>query len=156
MDKNHIILFEPEIPQNTGNIIRLCANTGFILHLVEPLGFIFNSSKMRRAGLDYHEFTSVVIHKTWQECSNYFTQGNIYALTTKGTTRYDQPKFNQGDAFLFGSETRGLPEKILNTFSDQKKLRLPMFKNSRSMNLANTVSVMVFEAWRQNNFNGGT
>ncbi|MBN3860587.1 MAG: tRNA (uridine(34)/cytosine(34)/5-carboxymethylaminomethyluridine(34)-2'-O)-methyltransferase TrmL [Neisseriaceae bacterium] len=153
---NHIILFEPEIPQNTGNIIRLCANTGFTLHLVEPLGFIFNSRKMRRAGLDYHEFTSVIIHKTWQECLDCFTQENkIYALTTQGTTRYDQPQFKEGDAFLFGPETRGLPDYILESFSDQQKLRLPMVKGSRSMNLANTVSVMLFEAWRQNNFEGG-
>ena len=115
---NHIVLYEPEIPQNTGNIIRLCANTGFTLHLIEPLGFTFNSSKMRRAGLDYQNYTTTIIHKTWHNCLDCFAnnQTKFYALSTKGHTRYDSPQFHDGDVFVFGPETRGLPRELLKSF----------------------------------------
>ncbi|MFH4354354.1 MAG: tRNA (cytidine(34)-2'-O)-methyltransferase [Neisseriaceae bacterium] len=150
----HIILFEPEIPQNTGNIIRLCANTGFTLHLVEPLGFIFNSSKMRRAGLDYHEFTTVYLHADWQECRAALPNSTFYALTTKAHIRYDSPCFPDEAAFVFGPETRGLPDTLLDSFPAQHRLRIPMLPLSRSMNLSNAVAVMLFEAWQQRNFVG--
>lgn len=155
---NHIVLYEPEIPQNTGNIIRLCANTGFTLHLIEPLGFTFNSSKMRRAGLDYQNYTTTIIHKTWHNCLDCFAnnQAQFYALSTKGHTRYDSPQFHDGDVFVFGPETRGLPRELLKSFfTEETILRLPMHVGMRSLNLANTVAVIAFEVWRQQNFKNG-
>lgn len=150
-----IVLYQPEIPPNTGNIIRLCANTGCDLHLVKPLGFPLDSAKMKRAGLDYHEFANLTVHENWDECAAALAGRRIFALTTKGNTRPDQVAFAPDDVFLFGAETRGLPADILNALPDTQKIRFPMLPNNRSMNLSNTVAITVFEAWRQNGFAGG-
>ena len=150
-----VVLYQPEIPPNTGNIIRLCANTGTELHLVKPLGFPFNQTQMTRAGLDYHEFAALSVHEDFVACCNALKGRRIFALTTKGQTRPDEVTFQAGDVLLFGSETRGLPAEILDRLPEQQKLRLPMMSGSRSMNLSNAVAVMVFEAWRQNNYIGG-
>lgn len=150
-----IVLYQPEIPPNTGNIIRLCANTGADLHLVKPLGFPLDSAKMKRAGLDYHEFAKLTVHEDFAACLKALEGRRIFALTTKGTTRPDKAAFQPGDVFLFGPETRGLPAEILDTLPAGQKLRLPMLPDSRSMNLSNTVAVMLFEAWRQNDYRGG-
>lgn len=150
-----VVLFQPEIPPNTGNIIRLCANTGADLHLVKPLGFPLDSAKMKRAGLDYHEFAALTVHESFADCLNALEGRRIFALSTKGKSRYDQARFQAGDVFLFGPETRGLPSDILDALPPEQKLRLPMQQGSRSMNLSNTVAVMLFEAWRQNDFEGG-
>lgn len=150
-----IVLYQPEIPPNTGNIIRLCANTGADLHLVKPLGFPLDSAKMKRAGLDYHEFAKLTVHEDFAACLKALEGRRIFALTTKGTTRPDKAAFQPGDVFLFGPETRGLPAEILDTLPAGQKLRLPMLPDSRSMNLSNTVAVMLFEAWRQNDYQGG-
>ncbi|MCF7520922.1 tRNA (uridine(34)/cytosine(34)/5-carboxymethylaminomethyluridine(34)-2'-O)-methyltransferase TrmL [Neisseria sp. ZJ106] len=150
-----IVLYQPEIPPNTGNIIRLCANTGADLHLVKPLGFPLDSAKMKRAGLDYHEFAKLTVHENFADCLQALEGRRIFALTTKGTTRPDRADFQAGDVFLFGPETRGLPAEILDSLPPQQKLRLPMLPDSRSMNLSNTVAVMLFEAWRQNDYLGG-
>ena len=154
---NHIILFEPEIPQNTGNIIRLCANTGFYLHLVEPLGFVFSSRKLRRAGLDYHALARINIYSSWSGCQNALAHTSLYALSTKGTTRYTEANFKTENdiALLFGPETRGLPPSILDSLALERVLRLPMQQESRSLNLSNTVAVMAYEVWRQQSFTGG-
>lgn len=150
-----VVLYQPEIPPNTGNIIRLCANTGADLHLVKPLGFPLDSSKMKRAGLDYHEFAHLTVHENFIDCLQALAGRRIFALTTKGHTRPDQVGFQTGDVFLFGPETRGLPAEILDSLPQEHKLRLPMMANSRSMNLSNTVAIMLFEAWRQHDFLGG-
>ena len=150
-----IVLYQPEIPPNTGNIIRLCANTGADLHLVKPLGFPLDSTKMKRAGLDYHEFAKLTVHEDFEACLKALEGRRIFALTTKGKTRPDKAEFRSGDVFLFGPETRGLPAEILDTLPAEQKLRLPMLPDSRSMNLSNTVAVMLFEAWRQNDYQGG-
>lgn len=150
-----VVLYQPEIPPNTGNIIRLCANTGADLHLVKPLGFPLDSAKMKRAGLDYHEFARVSVHESYAECLAALAGRRIFALTTKGRTRPDQVSFQAGDVFLFGPETRGLPAEILDGLPQERKIRLPMKAGSRSMNLSNTVAVIVFEAWRQNGFSDG-
>ncbi|WP_416191619.1 tRNA (uridine(34)/cytosine(34)/5-carboxymethylaminomethyluridine(34)-2'-O)-methyltransferase TrmL [Neisseria sp. CCUG12390] len=151
-----IVLYQPEIPPNTGNIIRLCANTGAELHLVKPLGFPLDSAKMKRAGLDYHEFAKLTVHEDFAACLKALEGRRIFALTTKGTTRPDKAAFQPGDVFLFGPETRGLPAEILDSLPAGQKLRLPMLPDSRSMNLSNTVAVMLFEAWRQNDYQGGS
>ncbi|MDO5685806.1 MAG: tRNA (cytidine(34)-2'-O)-methyltransferase [Neisseria sp.] len=151
----HIVLYQPEIPPNTGNIIRLSANIGAALHLVKPLGFPLDSAKMRRAGLDYHEFSAMHVHENWAECLAVLDGRRMFALTTKGRTRYDMPRFADEDVFVFGPETRGLPSDILETLPETAKLRLPMCADNRSMNLSNTVAVTLFEAWRQNGFTGG-
>ncbi len=150
-----VVLYQPEIPPNTGNIIRLCANTGADLHLVKPLGFPLDSSKMKRAGLDYHEFAKLAVHENFADCLKAMAGRRIFALTTKGSTRPDKAVFQAGDVFLFGPETRGLPAEILASLPAEQKLRLPMLPGSRSMNLSNTVAVMLFEAWRQNGYAGG-
>ena len=150
-----VVLYQPEIPPNTGNIIRLCANTGADLHLVKPLGFPLDSSKMKRAGLDYHEFAKLAVHENFADCLKALAGRHIFALTTKGSTRPDKAAFQAGDVFLFGPETRGLPAEILASLPAEQKLRLPMLPGSRSMNLSNTVAVMLFEAWRQNGYAGG-
>ncbi|WP_049260207.1 tRNA (uridine(34)/cytosine(34)/5-carboxymethylaminomethyluridine(34)-2'-O)-methyltransferase TrmL [Neisseria bacilliformis] len=150
-----VVLYQPEIPPNTGNIIRLCANTGADLHLVKPLGFPLDSAKMKRAGLDYHEFARVSVHESYTECLAALAGRRIFALTTKGRTRPDRVSFQAGDVFLFGPETRGLPAEILDGLPPERKIRLPMKSGSRSMNLSNTVAVIVFEAWRQNGFSDG-
>lgn len=150
-----VVLYQPEIPPNTGNIIRLCANTGCSLHLVKPLGFPLDSSKMKRAGLDYHEFARLTVHENWEECMQALAGRRIFALTTKGTARPDKEAFQAGDVFVFGPETRGLPAEILDTLPENQKIRFPMLPDNRSMNLSNTVAVTVFEAWRQQNYAGG-
>lgn len=150
-----VVLYQPEIPPNTGNIIRLCANTGCSLHLVKPLGFPLDSSKMKRAGLDYHEFARLTVHENWEECMQALAGRRIFALTTKGTARPDKAAFQASDVFVFGPETRGLPAEILDTLPENQKIRFPMLPDNRSMNLSNTVAVTVFEAWRQQNYAGG-
>lgn len=150
-----VILYEPEIPPNTGNIIRLCANTGARLHLVEPLGFSLEDRQLRRAGLDYHEWASISVHTNWTECRARFAGRRLFAVTTKGRQRYDAAKFAEGDVFVFGPETRGLPELVLGSVGKFERLRLPMLPDSRSLNLSNAVAVIVYEAWRQTGFHGG-
>jgi tRNA (cytidine/uridine-2'-O-)-methyltransferase len=150
-----IVLFQPEIPPNTGNVIRLCANTGARLHLVKPLGFPLDDAKMRRAGLDYHEFADLKVHEDWQTCREHLTGRRIFALTTKGSQRYTNIQFKKNDVFIFGPETRGLPIEILAEFDTDSRLRLPMMPVSRSLNLSNTVAIVLFEAWRQIEFAGG-
>lgn len=145
----HIILYQPEIPPNTGNIIRLSANTGCKLHLVHPLGFVWDDRRLARAGLDYHEFADIEHHQNWQACLDSLKDSRIFALTSRGTTTFSKPIFKAGDAFLFGSETRGLPDQVINTFDQTNKLVIPQRGNSRTLNLSNSVAVMVYEAWRQ-------
>ena len=145
----HIVLFEPEIPPNTGNIIRLCANTGCYLHLIEPLGFNMEEKALRRAGLDYSEWAEVQIHKNYDDFIASEQPQRLFALTTKGSTRHSDVSFSAGDYLMFGPETRGLPEEIRLTIPREDWLRLPMLSHSRSMNLSNAVAVMVYEAWRQ-------
>jgi tRNA (cytidine/uridine-2'-O-)-methyltransferase len=149
-----IVLFEPEIPPNTGNIIRLAANTGVALHLVEPLGFELDEPRLKRAGLDYREFAAVETHKNLTACLRSLGQPRVFALSTKGGTDYAQPEFRPGDAFLFGPETRGLPPEILGSVPPEQRLRIPMRAGSRSLNLSNAAAVVVFEAWRQQEFTG--
>lgn len=151
----HIVLYQPEIPANTGNIIRLCANTGAQLHLIKPLGFELDDKKLRRAGLDYHEWVHVQQHESLAEFIETQQPQRLFALTTKGRTIYSSAEFKDGDVLLFGPETRGLPADILATLADSQKLYLPMQANSRSLNLSNTVAVMLFEAWKQLDFAGG-
>jgi tRNA (cytidine/uridine-2'-O-)-methyltransferase len=150
-----LILYQPEIPPNTGNIIRLCANTGVGLHLVEPLGFELDEPRLKRAGLDYREFASVTTHATLAACLDALGKPRTYALSTRGGTQYDRPRFRRGDAFLFGPETRGLPESVLESLPAGQRLRLPMQQDSRSLNLSNAAAVLVYEAWRQLGFDGG-
>lgn len=151
-----VILFQPEIPPNTGNIIRLCANTGCELHLVKPLGFPLDDAKMRRAGLDYHEYTTMQVHENWEDCLKALGEKRIFALTTHGKTRPDRIAFRAGDAFLFGRESAGLPSAIRDSLPAEQRIKLPMLPGSRSMNLSNAVAVTVFEAWRQLDYAGGT
>jgi tRNA (cytidine/uridine-2'-O-)-methyltransferase len=150
-----LILYEPEIPPNTGNIIRLCANTGVQLHLVGPLGFELDEPRLKRAGLDYREFASVATHASLAECLAALGAPRVFALSTRAGTRHDAPQFRQGDAFLFGPETRGLPQEVLESVPPEQRLRLPMKDNSRSLNLSNSAAVVVYEAWRQLGFVGG-
>ncbi len=150
-----VILFHPEIPSNTGNIIRLCANTGAALHLVKPLGFTLEDRLLRRAGLDYHEYAAITVHDTWAECADRLKERRLFAVSTKGTQRYDLMNYAAGDAFLFGPERAGLPAEILESVSEQQRLRLPMIPRSRSLNLSNTVAVVLYEAWRQVEFGAG-
>jgi tRNA (cytidine/uridine-2'-O-)-methyltransferase len=151
----HIALFEPEIPPNTGNIIRLCANTGAALHLIEPLGFRLEDKQLKRAGLDYHEYTNLQIHKNWTDFKLAMAGKRIFAITTKGSQNYAKINFNAGDVFVFGPETRGLPETIRNEFTPEFRLRLPMLADSRSLNLSNSAAVLLYEAWRQLDFKNG-
>jgi len=151
----HIVLFEPEIPPNTGNIIRLCANTGAHLHLVEPLGFKLEDKQLRRAGLDYHEFSSVKVYPNWEACKAAFAGQRLFAITTKGSSRHTNLQYQAGDVFVFGPETRGLPDDIRNTFAPAYRVRLPMLPDSRSLNLSNSAAVLLYEAWRQVDFKGG-
>ena len=147
-----VVLYQPEIPGNTGNIIRLCANTGVTLHLVRPLGFTMTDKQMKRAGLDYHEYASMQTHDNWDACQEKLRDRRCFAMTTKGSTRYTDVKFMEGDVFIFGPETRGLPPEMLALFTPKQRLRLPMRPDSRSLNLANSAAVLVFEAWRQIGF----
>jgi tRNA (cytidine/uridine-2'-O-)-methyltransferase len=151
----NVVLVQPEIPPNTGNIIRLCANTGAKLHLIEPLGFPIDHAKMRRAGLDYHEFSALTLHKSWQAFLDAEKPQNLWALTTKGTLNPYTVAFAKNDYFVFGSETAGLPSDIRSSFSPHKLLRLPMKPDNRSLNLSNSVAVVIYEAWRQLGFEGG-
>jgi tRNA (cytidine/uridine-2'-O-)-methyltransferase len=150
-----IVLYQPEIPPNTGNIIRLCANTGATLHLVKPLGFTLEHAQLKRAGLDYHEFATTQVHDNWENCCETLTGRRMFALTTKGSTPYHTVEFQPKDVFVFGPETRGLPPDILAQFPAERKVRLPMLIHSRSLNLSNTVAVLLYEAWRQNGFKDG-
>ena len=150
----HVILFQPEIPPNTGNIIRLCANAGCQLHLVKPLGFALEDKQLARAGLDYHEFTTLRVYDTLHDCLTALAPARVFALTTKGSQAFHQTRYQAGDAFLFGPESRGLPVEVLNQFDAGHRVRLPMLPHSRSLNLSNTVAVAVFEAWRQCGFTG--
>jgi tRNA (cytidine/uridine-2'-O-)-methyltransferase len=147
-----VVLFQPQIPPNTGNIIRLCANTGFRLHLIEPLGFDLEDKKLRRAGLDYHEFAALKRHANFQNFVDSECPKRILAVTTKSTGYYGDVNFQLGDYLLFGSETGGLPEDVRQQIPDQDKIRIPMLKDSRSMNLSNATAVIVYEAWRQLDF----
>ncbi|WP_019623842.1 tRNA (cytidine(34)-2'-O)-methyltransferase [Thioalkalivibrio thiocyanoxidans] len=151
----HIVLYEPEIPPNTGNIIRLAANTGAALHLIHPLGFELDSARARRAGLDYHELARVQEYDSLEQWRESVRPQRVFALTTRGQARYDQAGFQSGDALLFGPETRGLPRADLDALPPEQRLRLPMQPHSRSLNLSNAVAVVVYEAWRQLGFPGG-
>ena len=147
-----VILYQPEIPPNTGNIIRLCANTGVRLHLVKPLGFSLDDRQMRRAGLDYHEYATVKVHDGWANCATHFSGKRIFAVSTKGSQRYDVNQYVVGDVFLFGPETRGLPADLFMQFPPEQRIRLPMLADSRSLNLSNAAAVVIYEAWRQVDF----
>jgi tRNA (cytidine/uridine-2'-O-)-methyltransferase len=148
----HIILHEPEIPPNTGNVIRLCANTGATLHLVRPLGFRMDEKAVRRAGLDYRELADVRVHANLPACFESLGQPRWFAFTTRGSRRHDEPRYSAGDALLFGPETRGLPEDLLARCPPERRLRIPMLEGARSLNLSNAVAVAVYEAWRQIGF----
>lgn len=150
----HVILYQPEIPPNTGSIIRLCANTGCRLHLVKPLGFTLEDRQLVRAGLDYHEFAQLRVHETLQDCLLEFDPVRVFALTTRASQAFHQVSYQAGDAFLFGPESRGLPAEVLAGLDATQRVRLPMLPESRSLNLSNTVAVTVFEAWRQCGFDG--
>jgi tRNA (cytidine/uridine-2'-O-)-methyltransferase len=149
----HIVLVHPEIPPNAGNVIRLAANAGCRLHLVEPLGFSMDDKQLKRAGLDYHEMVNVVVHKDWKACRDTLC-GRMFALSTRGAMSYAKVAFQPDDAFVFGAETSGLPGQVLDSFAEQTRLRLPMRPGNRSLNLSNAVAVVVFEAWRQLGFAG--
>ena len=154
----HVVLVEPEIPPNTGNIIRLCANTGAQLHLIEPLGFPLDDDKMKRAGLDYHDYATMKVHKNWDsflaDCQP--DPARMFALTTHGSAPFAEASFRPGDVFVFGAETRGLAPALRESFAPAQRIRLPMRPDNRSLNLSNTVAVVVFEAWRQNGYDGGS
>ena len=155
-----VILYQPEIPPNTGNVIRLCANTGARLHLVEPLGFALDDKQLRRAGLDYHEYATMQVHASLDLALSAIARRNgaaprLFALSTRGTRRFDAPAYQEKDVFLFGPETRGLPDEVLASVPGTQCLRLPMRAHSRSLNLSNTVAVVVFEAWRQCGYRDG-
>ena len=149
-----VILFRPEIPPNTGNVIRLCANTGAALHLIRPLGFELDDARLRRAGLDYHEYASLNVHDDLASCLDAIGRPRVFAFTTKGTVAHVDARFAAGDVLLFGCETAGLPNDVLETLPTAHRLRLPMRPDSRSLNLSNTVAIAVYEAWRQLGFEG--
>ena len=147
-----IILHNPEIPQNTGNIIRLCANTGASLHLIEPLGFEWSDKKLRRAGLDYHQYTQVQIHQSLEDYLDKYPAKKLVAFSTKGARQYTSFQFTLQDSLIFGPETKGLNEKLLKQIGSDRVLRIPMQKDSRSLNLSNSASIAIYEAWRQFGF----
>ncbi len=149
-----IVLYQPEIPPNTGNIIRLCANTGFNLHLIKPLGFELDDQRLKRAGLDYHEFANLQLHESYEDYLTNAKPKRVYALSTKGHRCYSETELQPGDALMFGPETRGLPADIRNSLPADQVLKLPMLPDSRSLNLSNTVAIMVYESWRQLGFEG--
>ena len=153
----HIVLVEPEIPPNTGNVIRLCANTGCTVHLVEPLGFSLDDRQLRRAGLDYHEYAPLQTHASWDALIAALQPRpeRMFAFTTRGSRLIGSVRFEPGDCFVFGAETRGLPEAVRERFAPEQRLRLPMREGQRSLNLSNSVAVTVFEAWRQHDYAGG-
>lgn len=150
----HVILFNPEIPPNTGNVIRLCANTGASLHLIRPLGFELDDARLRRAGLDYHEYASLAVHDDLAACLDVLGHPRVFAFSTRGRVAHVDARFAAGDALLFGCETAGLPAEVLDAIPEACRLRLPMRPGSRSLNLSNTVAIAVFEAWRQLGFDG--
>ena len=150
----HVVLFQPEIPPNAGNVIRLCANTGATLHLVEPLGFSLDDARLRRAGLDYHEYADVRVHRDLDTCLAALGADRVFAFTRAGSRRYDAVAYQSGDALLFGPESRGLPAEVVDRFAADRRLALPMRPGQRSLNLSNAVAVAVFEAWRQGGFAG--
>ena len=152
----HIVLYQPEIPPNTGNVIRLAANSGAQLHLVEPLGFSIDDKQLKRAGLDYREIANMRVHADWPACLSAIAGSRLFACSTRGTVRHTEPAYADGDAFVFGPETRGLPEAILESVQAQRRLRLPMRPGNRSLNLSNAVAVVIYEAWRQHGFEGAT
>ncbi|MGI9330220.1 MAG: tRNA (cytidine(34)-2'-O)-methyltransferase [Gammaproteobacteria bacterium] len=152
----HLILYQPEIPPNTGNIIRLCANTGCQLHLVRPLGFRLDDRELRRAGLDYHEYAALTAHESLAECLTAVAPLRLFAVSTRGGRLYTEPRYTPGDAFLFGPETRGLPEEVLAEQPPSQILRIPMRPDNRSLNLSNAAAVIAFEAWRQQGFTDGS
>jgi len=150
----NVVLYRPEIPPNTGNVIRLCANTGADLHLVHPLGFSWDDARVKRAGLDYHEFANVQHHATWGACCEALSGSRMFAVETRQAERYDRVAYQAGDAFVFGQETSGLPPEVLEGIPPARRVWLPMRPENRSLNLSNSVAVMVFEAWRQLDFAG--
>lgn len=152
----NIVLFQPEIPQNTGNIIRLAANTGCQLHLIKPLGFDLEEKKLRRAGLDYHEFAEIFTYENWQDFKSSHAGGRYFGISTKGEARYSEISYAEQDFLIFGPETRGLPEEIRLELGPERLLRIPMRADSRSLNLANATAVVVYEAWRQLQFVAGS
>lgn len=156
----HVVLFQPEIPPNTGNVIRLCANTGATLHLVRPLGFDLEDRQLKRAGLDYHEYATLQVHDSLDDALAAIEAAlghppRVFALSTRGRQRFDTVAYEAGDTFVFGPETRGLPGEVLDALPEGQRLRLPMRPNNRSLNLSNAVAVVVFEAWRQTGYAGG-
>jgi tRNA (cytidine/uridine-2'-O-)-methyltransferase len=150
----HIVLYQPEIPPNAGNVIRLAANTGARLHLIKPLGFNLEDRHLMRAGLDYHDLASVSVHEDWRQCVETLRGSRLFFVSTRGDTRFDAPRYQPGDAFVFGPESRGLPPEMLAAAPPGHRLRLPMTPGNRSLNLSNAVAVTVFEAWRQNGYAG--
>jgi tRNA (cytidine/uridine-2'-O-)-methyltransferase len=150
-----VVLYRPEIPPNTGNVIRLCANTGTTLHLVEPLGFSMDDRQLRRAGLDYHELACVHVHRDWAGCVTALGSRRLLAFTTRGQVRFDAIQYREDDVLVFGPETAGFDEPTLALFPRECRVRLPMIPGNRSLNLSNAVAVAVFEAWRQSGFRGG-
>jgi tRNA (cytidine/uridine-2'-O-)-methyltransferase len=151
-----IVLYEPEIPPNTGNTMRLAVNTGARLHLVKPLGFSLNSKQLARAGMDYREFADVTLHDDWNACRAYFAGRRVFAVTTRSSHRYDMPAYRDNDVFVFGPESRGLPQALIDALPEQQRIRLPMRTAARSLNLSNAVAVIVYEAWRQMGFPHGS
>jgi len=149
-----IVLYQPEIPPNTGNIIRLAANTGSRLHLIEPLGFDLSDKQLARAGLDYHDLTCVTVHADWEACRAVLDGRRFFALSTRGTRRHDSVSYCEGDVLVFGPESRGLPGELLEGFEPDARIRIPMRPTNRSINLSNAVAVVVYEAWRQQGFAG--
>lgn len=150
----HVVLHRPEIPPNTGNVIRLCANSGARLHLIRPLGFVLDDRRLRRAGLDYHEFATMQVHDDLDAFIGAVAPARLWALTTRGRVRFDQPDYGPEDALLFGSETAGLPDRVMASIPPARRLRLPMQPGNRSLNLSNSVAVTVYEAWRQMGYAG--
>jgi tRNA (cytidine/uridine-2'-O-)-methyltransferase len=150
----HVVLFQPEIPPNTGNVIRLCANSGAALHLVRPLGFDLDDARLRRAGLDYHEFATIAVHDDLAAFVADVAPARVLAVSTRASVRYDDIRYADGDALLFGPETRGLPQDVLDSIDPALRLRLPMRPGNRSLNLSNAVAIVVYEAWRQSGFAG--
>ncbi len=152
----HIALYEPRMPQNTGNLIRLASNNGCHLHLIEPLGFDMEEKKLRRAALDYRDMARVTVHPNYPAFLDAMAGRRIFALTTKGSRPHDEPRYQEGDVLLFGSETSGLPDSVRNAIPETQRIRIPMLPQARSMNLSNAVAVVSYEAWRQTGFHGGT
>ena len=151
-----VVLYEPEIPPNTGNIIRLCANTGARLNLIEPLGFTLADRELKRAGLDYHEYAEIRVHASLESCLDTLDSKDVYAFSTRGRRRFDEVHYSDNSVLLFGPETRGLPQPVLDRFDSAHVVNIPMLANSRSLNLSNAVAVAIFAAWRQHDFNGAS